>query len=159
MALKNSDDGPGVRFPPPLLYIASLAIGIALSAWHPLLRLLPPVLAWTLGGVVLAAGVVLGPLWGIRVLLTAGTTVRPDRAATRLVTDGPYRFSRNPLYLALTLMYAGIALIANSIWALLLLVPLTAFMTWFVIGREEAHLLRAFGEEYQQYKMRVRRWL
>jgi protein-S-isoprenylcysteine O-methyltransferase Ste14 len=66
-----------------------------------------------------------------------------------LVTDGPFRFSRNPLYLALTLMYAGIALMADSIWALLLLFSVTFIMTRFVIQREEDYLARTFGEDYE----------
>ena len=89
----------------------------------------------------------------------ANTTVRPDRPATTLVTDGPFRYSRNPLYLALTFMYAGIGIIANSLWALLLLAPVVLFMSLFVIRREEAHLQRAFGAEYESYRARVRRWL
>ena len=77
----------------------------------------------------------------------AGTTIRPDKATAKLVTDGPFRFSRNPLYLALTLMYAGFALIANSVWALFLLLPVILIMSRFVIRREEEYLARTFGEE------------
>ena len=89
----------------------------------------------------------------------AGTTIRPDKPAAKLVTDGPFRFSRNPLYLALTLMYAGIALMADSIWALLLLFPVTFIMTRFVIQREKDYLARTFGEDYERYKKSVRRWI
>jgi hypothetical protein len=96
---------------------------------------------------------------GIRTLRDAGTTIRPDKPAAKLVTDGPFRFSRNPLYLALTLMYAGIALMADSIWALLLLFPVTFIMTRFVIQREEDYLARTFGEDYERYKKSVRRWI
>ena len=158
MALENHDDGPGIRFPPPLLYIAVLVVGILLSAAYPV-HLLPSAIAWPLGAVILAAGIALGPVWGIRTMRTAGTTVRPDRAASHLVTDGPFRYTRNPLYLSLTLIYAGIAIIANSLWALLLLIPVVLFMSLFVIRREEAHLQRAFGDEYERYRARVRRWV
>lgn len=156
--MQHPEDSPGVRVPPPLLYIAVLGLGILVSVWLPIFRL-PPHLAWVLGGLLLAAGVVLGPLWGLRTLRMAGTTVRPDKPSVKLVTGGPYRFSRNPLYLALTLMYAGLAILANAFWALLLLVPLTFFMSRFVIRREEDYLSRTFGEEYQRYTARVRRWL
>jgi protein-S-isoprenylcysteine O-methyltransferase Ste14 len=158
MALENHDDGPGIRVPPPFLYIAVLIIGILLSTAYPL-HLLPSAIAWPFGAVILAAGVALGPVWGIRTMRSANTTVRPDRAASHLVTDGPFRYSRNPLYLSLTLMYAGIAIMANSLWAVLLLVAVVVFMSLFVISREEAHLQRIFGEEYERYRARVRRWV
>jgi protein-S-isoprenylcysteine O-methyltransferase Ste14 len=152
------DDGAGVKFPPPLLYLAFLTLGILVSVWYPVL-LLPSALAWTLGGTILAGGVVLGPIWGIRTLRNAGTTIRPDKPTAKLVTDGPFRFSRNPLYLALTFIYAGIALITDSMWALLLLFPVTLIMTRSVIRREEEYLARTFGAEYERYKMNVRRWI
>ncbi|MBV9703950.1 MAG: isoprenylcysteine carboxylmethyltransferase family protein [Methylobacteriaceae bacterium] len=158
MTRDNRDDGPGVRIPPPLLYLAVLALGILLGLAYPV-HFLPTAVAWTIGALILAAGVALGPLWGIRTMLSANTTVRPDRPATTLVTDGPFRYSRNPLYLSLTLMYAGIGIIANSLWALILLPAVVLFMSLFVIRREEAHLQRAFGEEYERYRANVRRWL
>ena len=158
MTRDNRDDGPGVRIPPPLLYLAVLALGILLDVTYPV-HVLPTAVAWTIGALILAAGVALGPLWGIRTMLSANTTVRPDRPATTLVTDGPFRYSRNPLYLSLTLMYAGIGIIANSLWALILLPAVVLFMSLFVIRREEAHLQRAFGEEYERYRANVRRWL
>ena len=158
MTRDNRDDGPGVRIPPPLLYLAVLALGILLGLAYPV-HFLPTAVAWTIGALILAAGVALGPLWGIRTMLSANTTVRPDRPATTLVTDGPFRYSRNPLYLSLTLMYAGIGIIANSLWALILLPAVVLFMSLFVIRREEAHLQRAFGEEYERYCANVRRWL
>jgi protein-S-isoprenylcysteine O-methyltransferase Ste14 len=151
------DAGAGVKIPPPLLYLATLALGILASAWYPLTAL-PRVLAWTLGGALIAAGIVIGPVWGMATLRRAGTTVRPDRASSRLVTTGPFRFSRNPLYLSLTLVYAGLALAANAVWALLLLIPLLFVIQRFVIRREEAYLARAFGAEYARYRAQVRRW-
>jgi protein-S-isoprenylcysteine O-methyltransferase Ste14 len=122
-------------------------------------HLMPTLPARTIGGLLLAAGVVLGPIWGIRTLYAARTAIRPDKPATVLVTDGPYRFSRNPLYLSLTLMHAGIALIANSLWALLFLVPVTFAMSRFVIRPEERYLERRFGAAYERYRTSVRRWI
>jgi protein-S-isoprenylcysteine O-methyltransferase Ste14 len=158
VGLDHPDEGAGVKFPPPLLYVAFLSLGILASVRCPV-HLLRSAVARTLGGAMLASGVVLDPIWGIRTLRTAGTSVRPDRPTATLVTDGPYRFSRNPVYLALTLMYAGIALIANSLWALLMLFPVTLTMSRFVIRREEKYLARTFGEEYEHYQMNVRRWI
>ena len=152
------DDNAGVRFPPPMLYVAFLALGIVANIWYPI-HLFPSALARALGGAILVGGVALGPIWGIRTLHVAGTTVRPDKSTTKLVSSGPFRFSRNPLYLSLTLIYAGIALIANSIWALVLLIPINFIMSRFVIRREEEYLARTFGGEYERYKMNVRRWI
>ena len=89
----------------------------------------------------------------------AGTNIRPDLPTTALVTEGPFRFTRNPLYLGLTLMYAGIALLIPGTWPLLLLVPVLLVMRWGVIAREERYLERKFGEPYRAYLGRVRRWL
>ena len=146
------DDNAGVRF------VAFLALGIVANIWYPI-HLFPSALARALGGAILVGGVALGPIWGIRTLHVAGTTVRPDKSTTKLVSSGPFRFSRNPLYLSLTLIYAGIALIANSIWALVLLIPINFIMSRFVIRREEEYLARTFGGEYERYKMNVRRWI
>jgi protein-S-isoprenylcysteine O-methyltransferase Ste14 len=152
------DQGAGVRLPPPFTYLAGLALGLVADAWHPL-PVLPGAAARILGGVLVAAGVLLGPVWGIATLRRAGTTVRPDRPSRQLVTAGPFRFSRNPLYLALTLLYAGVALLANAGAALLLLIPILFLMQRLVIRREEAYLARTFGTEYEAYRAAVRRWL
>ena len=152
------DDNAGVRFPPPIVYVVFLALGILANIWYPVSPL-PPPLAWTLGGVILACGVALGPIWGIRTLRVAGTTIRPDKPTSKLVTDGPFRFSRNPLYLSLTVIYAGIAVMADSIWALLLLIPVNIIISRFVIRREEQYLAQTFGDEYERYRMKVRRWI
>ena len=88
----------------------------------------------------------------------AGTNIRPDRPATVIVTDGPFRFSRNPLYLSLTLVYVGIASMMNALWPLLLLVPLLLIVQRGVVLREERYLEAKFGETYRSYKTRVRRW-
>jgi protein-S-isoprenylcysteine O-methyltransferase Ste14 len=158
MTLDNRDEGPDVRIPPPLLYIVVLVLGILLDAAYPI-HFLPSAIAWKIGALILAAGIALGPFWSIRTMRRANATLRPDRPATILVTDGPFRYSRNPLYLALTLIYAGIGIIADSLRALLLLAPVVLFMSLFVIRREEAHLQRVFGGEYEAYRARVRRWL
>jgi protein-S-isoprenylcysteine O-methyltransferase Ste14 len=89
----------------------------------------------------------------------AGTNHGTHKPATALVTGGLNRFSRNPIYISLSLIYAGIALLANSAWALVLLVPLLIVMHYGVIVREERYLEMKFGEDYRRYKAAVRRWL
>jgi protein-S-isoprenylcysteine O-methyltransferase Ste14 len=85
--------------------------------------------------------------------------IRTDKPVPRLTTEGPFRYSRNPSYLALAMIYAGIASLRNSLWAVLLLAPAVMVMQREVIGREERYLERTFGEEYLTYKVRVRRWV
>jgi len=89
----------------------------------------------------------------------AGTHVDPRQQVTALVTQGPFRLTRNPLYLSLTLLYAGIALMVNSLWAILLLPGALIMIRYGVINREERYLERTFGEQYLSYKAKVRRWV
>jgi protein-S-isoprenylcysteine O-methyltransferase Ste14 len=94
-----------------------------------------------------------------RVLSRAHTPVDPLKPTTALVTEGPFRYSRNPIYVALTLLYVGVALLVNVWWILLLVVPVLLVIRYGVIAREEAYLTRKFGEAYRQYTAQVRRWL
>ena len=154
---KEKKDTAGVIAPPPLIYIATLSIGLFLHAVYPL-RLLPH--GWTappgLGFIVTGA---LLAISGFRAMGRAGTDVNPYEPTTALVTDGPFQFTRNPLYLALTLLYIGIALLVNALWAILLLPAAILIMRYGVIDREERYLEQEFGEAYFQYRRRVRRWI
>jgi protein-S-isoprenylcysteine O-methyltransferase Ste14 len=89
----------------------------------------------------------------------ADTTLRIDKPVSSLVEDGPFRYSRNPGYLSLTMLYTGIAILRNALWAILLLPLVLYVMKREVIEREERYLQRTFGEEYLAYKRRVRRWV
>ena len=98
-------------------------------------------------------------VWFARTMHSADTTLRIDKPASSLVQNGPFRYSRNPGYLSLTMLYTGIAILRNALWAVLL-VPLVLYvMKREVIEREERYLQRTFGEEYLGYKRRVRRWV
>ena len=89
----------------------------------------------------------------------AGTNVRPDQPSLAIVTDGPFRFSRNPMYLATTGLYLGITLLVNTPWPLILLSPMLLVLHWGVVRREERYLEAKFGEPYRAYKSRVGRWV
>jgi protein-S-isoprenylcysteine O-methyltransferase Ste14 len=97
--------------------------------------------------------------WFVRTMHSSDTTIRIDKSVSSLIQNGPFRYSRNPGYLALTMIYAGIAIRRNALWAILLL-PLVMYVTRReVIGREEQYLERTFGEDYLAYKARLRRWV
>jgi protein-S-isoprenylcysteine O-methyltransferase Ste14 len=89
----------------------------------------------------------------------ARTPFDPRAVASTLITDGPFRLSRHPSYIALTLLYFGIGLLLRNGWILLFSVPVLAVMNWWVIPKEEHRLDMKFGEEYRRYKSKVRRWL
>jgi len=89
----------------------------------------------------------------------AGTPPNPGEPTTAIVAVGPYRFTPNPIYLSFTLLYAGVTVVANALWAVVLLPGVLIVMRRGVIDREERYLERRFGEEYRRYKARVRRWI
>jgi protein-S-isoprenylcysteine O-methyltransferase Ste14 len=155
--MADEQDNPGIKVPPPPVYLLALLLGLLLDrrAHIPFLpRGVVHVLGWPLvgGGMALAA-------WFIRTMRVANTTIRIDKPILSLVQDGPFYYSRNPGYLSLTMIYAGIAVLRNALWAILFL-PLVLFVIQReVIGREERYLERTFGEEYLDYKSRVRRWV
>ncbi len=155
-----SDGGtPGVIAPPPLLFLGGLAIGAALD--FGLARLPTGLSDWSqLGaGAVLAAAAAGLAVAAIRRFRRAGTAVEPWRPSTALVTGGVYRFTRNPIYLGLALLYAGSALAPNSGVALVLLPAVLALVQIGVIRREERYLERKFGDDYRRYRASVRRWI
>lgn len=159
-AVKSDErDTAGVLAPPPVLFGVGLLVGFVLHAIHPI-RIVPGAGVFVRGaGVALIALGVLLSTAVVRVFGAAGTPVRPRRPTARLVFDGPYRYSRNPDYIGQTLVYAGIAVAANSWWPLLILPVVLFVVQRFVIEREERYLEAKFGEEYAEYRARVRRWL
>jgi len=153
---------PGVRFPPPLVFAAGLLIGLALDRWIftiPIAggegdRAPLTILGWF----ALVAGVAFAA-WGMITFRRARTAIVPFRPARTVVSSGPYRWSRNPMYVGLTALYTGLAVLLNAGWPLILL-PLVLTALWFfAIRREERYLTHAFGDQYIEYQRRVRRWL
>ena len=152
--------GSGFHLPPPFLFAAAMAVGLWLHGRWPL-PLLPAgwVGARVLGGWALIAAAGGGGAWAIATFRRHGTTIVPGRPARALVEAGPYRRTRNPMYLCLFVLYGGLSLRVGSLWPVLL-APLVwlALQHWIVPG-EERHLASRFGRDYEHYCDRVRRWL
>ena len=153
----ESQDNPGVIAPPPLIYAGALALGLLINRLYPI-PFMPRGLSRVLGWPLIAGGIAIGTA-GFRELQRAGTNVDPREPTTAIVTEGPYRFTRNPLYLSMTLIYGGITALANALPAALLLPVVLHIMRRGVIEREERYLEGKFGDEYLNYKARVRRWI
>ena len=151
-------DESGIRFPPPFIY------GLFFLAGYGLHRLEPVTLfagqAWleTAGLVLIVLGVVVA-ITAALTFRSAGTNVNPTKPATTVVAHGPFRFTRNPMYLSMAVIYLGGALMLDSLWPLLLW-PVTIWVIRTqIIAREEAYLEWKFGAVYLDYKKKVRRWL
>jgi protein-S-isoprenylcysteine O-methyltransferase Ste14 len=149
----------GVRFPPPLLYVAGLAAGWALERGHPLRITAGSSAARQLAAAGFALGYLALFLGAYTAFRRARTTIVPNRPAAAVVTAGPYRWTRNPMYVSLICLYAAGALWLNTWWALALLPLVVLVVDRAVIAREERYLAAAFPTEYQSYRARVRRWL
>ncbi|MGH2982213.1 MAG: methyltransferase family protein [Solirubrobacterales bacterium] len=155
--MATGSDSSGVRIPPPLIYIAGFALGIGLEAAFPISGL-PSALALLAG---LAGGAIWLVLDGAAMLRfhRARTSMVPVKPTTALVVSGPYRLTRNPMYVGMAFLYAGLALALGMIWSLALLPVVLLIVDRQVIAREERYLEAKFGDEYREYKKRVRRWL
>lgn len=144
---------------PPLLLIMAAAAGVGLHWTWPLPWPGQDDLAARLIGYGIGlAGVALA-LWSLLALMRAGTTVRPDRGSSVLVTDGPYRRYRNPIYVADVLLLLGAAQLSHNIWLVILAPVFAAGVTWLAILPEERHLEATFGDHYRDYMARSRRWI
>lgn len=141
---------------PPVIYLAAIILGLVLHSVWPIPFAPKSAMAF---GVLIAALAVALFIWSVRTFHSADTPVPGNRPTTAIVTVGPYRFSRNPIYLAFSIFQVGIAVAINSAWLLITLLPSIGLMSFVVIPREERYLDVGFGEEYGRYRARVRRWL
>jgi protein-S-isoprenylcysteine O-methyltransferase Ste14 len=150
-------DHPGVIALPPLLFLSFLVGGVVLNLLRPLPVASSPA-PRIVGILIFLIGLSLG-IWGRKMMTRAGTNVNPREPTTALVVTGPFRYSRNPLYVALFVMYIGLALALNTLWPVVLLAVLFPLMHWGVVLREERYLNQKFGEVYSRYCAVTRRWI
>jgi protein-S-isoprenylcysteine O-methyltransferase Ste14 len=147
-----------IPWPPILLggaIVAAWALGrVAPIEWPGLNDWPARAVGYAMGGCGIALAV-----WAILTLKRAGTTIRPDARAVRLVTSGPYRRLRNPIYLADVMILLGIAELTHNIWFVAAAVVFALLVTWLAILPEERHLEALFGDEYRAYKATTRRWI
>ena len=141
---------------PPLVYSSSILAGALLTWLWPPTFALPA--AVPIGSTMVLASILLF-LFSVRTLRAAGTPVPGNQPTTNIVRTGPYRFSRNPIYLSFFVMQLGIALWISSIWMVATLIPAAALVSRVVVPREERYLESRFGQQYSSYRDSVRRWL
>lgn len=153
----SKPDHAGVKIPPPLCFMAFLVVGILFdSAWID--RRLSADYLTIFGGVIAVISAIY-LIIAAQKHKSAGSNVEPWKPTTTIISEGAYKYSRNPIYLAMALVYTGIAIAAASWFALILLPFCLLIIRYYVIAREEAYLEDKFGKEYLDYKARVRRWL
>lgn len=145
---------------PPIIYVAAIAISIALGLLFPLPWISAPLsdILFAAGWLLVAAMVALD-LSAMRTMARAKTTIMPTRASEHLVTTGAFSFTRNPIYLGNTLLMIGVGLITGIVWFLPLAVAAAFATQKLAIEREERHLEARFGKKYRDYAKRVRRWI
>jgi protein-S-isoprenylcysteine O-methyltransferase Ste14 len=158
--MNNSTPSKDVAVPgllrPPIVLLAAIALGVVLNLIWPF-RFIPSALVLAGPVVVFAAALLF--LLSLREFRSHGTSVRGTERTTTIVRTGPYRFSRNPIYLAFVLFILGLSLWLNDLWLLVALAAFAGFISVMIIPREERFLERNFQPQYSEYKTAVRRWL
>ena len=158
--MAEGDGTAGIRILPPFVYLGGLLAGYAIWWFWPI-PVAPGEWSFAIrvaGGVAVVLGVWLATA-AVIAFRRVGTSPDPHEPTTALTFDGPYRLTRNPMYLGMALVQGGLALAGNALWPLLALVPVIWVIRTQVIAKEEAYLEAKFGGEYRAFKERVRRWL
>jgi protein-S-isoprenylcysteine O-methyltransferase Ste14 len=156
--MADKADTAHVIIRPPLAWGLAVLGGLALNSLVPLPFLPADVPAGWLGAMVFVLALALFA-WAIVTIIRAGSNVPTNQPTTTIVESGPYRFTRNPIYLGMFLGLIGLAIAFDNLWLLVMLVPFALIIRYGVVAREEAYLERKFGDVYRAYRSRVRRWL
>ncbi|HWC64894.1 MAG TPA: isoprenylcysteine carboxylmethyltransferase family protein [Thermoanaerobaculia bacterium] len=158
MAHREGDRAVGAPVPPPAVLAVAILLGFLLNGWIPFALPIPVAAARIAGGVLLLGGFALG-LVALRALVSGGSNPLPHRPSGALVAHGVYRFTRNPIYLSMAILIAGVAVLARSGWHVVMLVVFVVVLDATQIRREEKYLEKRFGDEFRAYRSRVRRWI
>jgi protein-S-isoprenylcysteine O-methyltransferase Ste14 len=156
--VNDTADTAQVIIRPPLAWGLAVIAGLALNWLVPLPFLPADLPAGWLGAMMFVLAVAL-VAWAIVIITRAGSSVPTNLPTTTIVESGPYRFTRNPMYLSMFLGLIGLAIAFDNLWLLMMLVPFALVIRYGVVAREEAYLERKFGDVYRGYRSRVRRWL
>ncbi len=157
----NDGDGAAVRLPPPLVPVLAILIGVALGAFSPIVPgfVLPTPERYWIGGMTIAGSLIGLGLWPMFLFRDSGQDVAPWSTTPELVVLGPYRFTRNPMYLMMVLLCIGFTILLSNAW-IGILTPICAWALYqTAIKPEEAYLEQKFGASYRAYKLKVRRWI
>jgi len=155
--MTHSDHGPGIMIPPPLIYIIGFLFAYILDRLYPIPMLGPP-LSIVLALLAVTPSAVLG-LWSLLEFWRARTNPLPHKPTSSLVIVGPYRVTRNPMYVSLSLIYVSFGFLLSMAWSFVVFPAVIFIVNIYVIGREESYLEAKFGEQYRAYKKQVHRWL
>lgn len=153
----ENDDHASVKIHPPLLLLMHLFAAFLLNWLFPLPIAFPKILVWV-GYLLILAGIGLAFSAAVQ-FMKVHTTLDPHGSVTEIVTSGPYRFSRNPIYLGFVYLFIGFPFMFRTYWGVVLSPVLMMSLYQLVIKPEEAYLEKKFGDVYISYKSRLRRWL
>ncbi|OGG72903.1 hypothetical protein A3A38_03255 [Candidatus Kaiserbacteria bacterium RIFCSPLOWO2_01_FULL_53_17] len=155
--MKSNEDSPKVIALPPFIFLGGIIAGFIVDWFFPM-PFIPEEYDVPIGVLFILLAVA-HMVWAVRTFGKAGTNVDPRQPSLRIVSGGPYRFTRNPMYVSMALIVVGFAVWLNSLWILAALAVVLVVMTYGVIMREEAYLEKKFGRAYLDYKGKVRRWI
>ncbi|NOQ94452.1 MAG: isoprenylcysteine carboxylmethyltransferase family protein [Methylophaga sp.] len=147
----------GVIIPPPIVYFVCILIGIGLNYLWPF-SFFPQSIQDPIGYSIIALSILLFGLV-LREFSKSGTSTDYRKSTVAIISTGPFCYSRNPIYLSLTMLNIGVAFVVGSFWVIIMTIPAVLIVHYAVILKEEAYLIKKFGDEYHCYMNSVRRWI
>lgn len=150
-------DSAQVKIPPPIYLLGAIIVGFVVHWFYPI-ELVSPALRWAIGLPVIILGLSI-IIYCATLFKKAQTDIKPWEPTSQIISSGIYRFSRNPIYFSFIIVGIGTAITINTLWVLIMMIPLVLLLNRNVIFKEESYLEKKFGQEYLNYKNRVRRWI